>query len=217
MVVAPHGNQNDDQNTDVISDAIATELNAYSVINTGWRRGEEAILGENVANLNSLKHCSLGPCRKEFLDPLLSFKHECVSKWGKCNVFYIHGMSNKIRHKTKEDVDLVMGYGAGSPPSYTCNIAYKNALVTRLRQEKFNVYQGKPGGRFSAWNADNLTQLFRMQNLDHRVQGVQIEIVNLRRYETGIALETALCVARALDRFLHSKTEFNKNIEIKEY
>lgn len=217
LVVAPHGNQDDDQNTDVLADVLATELKAYSVINIGWRRGEHAVLGENIANLNSIKHCKLGPCKRDFLDPLVAYKEDCISKFGRCHIFYIHGMSNKIRHKTKEDVDVVIGFGTGNPPSYTCGLSYKNALVTRLREEKFNVYQGKSGGRFSAWNQDNLTQLYRSTFLDHRVQSIQLEIVNLRRYDTKIAVATALSMARAFDRLLNQKTDYLKNMEIKEY
>lgn len=217
LFVAPHANQDDDLNTDIITDVLAVEMGAYSVRNVGWRRAENAVLGEGIANLNSIKHCKLDPCKKEFLDPLVDFKNECINKFGGCNVFYIHGMSNKIRQKTQVNVDLVIGYGAGNPPSYTCTIPYKNALITRLREETFNVYQGKAGGIFSAWNTDNLTQLFRQHILDERVQGVQIEIVNLRRYNETVSIDTALYMARALDRFLYGKTPFPKNMIVREY
>lgn len=217
IIVAPHGNQEDDQNTDLISDIISKELDAYAVINKGWRRAKEALLSESKANLNSIKHCLLDPCKKEFLQPLVNCKHECILQFGKCNIFYIHGMANKIRHKTNEAVDLVLGFGSGEPPSYTCNLGHKNALVVRLREQGLNVYQGKPGGRFSAWNADNLTQFFRSYYLDHRVQSIQIEIVNLRRYDETISVETALSLSKAFDKLLSSQTVYHKNLEVKEY
>lgn len=154
---------------------------------------------EAGANCNDIDHCKLKPVYREFLRPLLEFKKEIIAKHGRCHVFHMHGMSNRIRRDTKYPVDIVIGYGAGSPPSYTCDTRYKNAFVTRLQEENFLVYQGKPGGRFSAWKTENLTQLFRQHDLDHRVQSIQLEVVNLRRYDEDTAKKTALAITRAME------------------
>lgn len=209
IIVAPHGN--DDINTDIIADVIATELDAYSVINVGWKRAKKAILGENIANLNCIRHCKLV---KEFLGPLQFYKNQIIKKFKQCHVFYVHGMSNKIRRVTGENVDIVVGYGAGEPPSYTCGLGYKNALITRFQQENLCTYQGKSGGRFSAWKSENLTQLFVDSD---KVQSIQLEIVNLRRYDIDTAIRTAHTMAKALDKFLHQKTVFSEDMFVKEY
>lgn len=216
MVVAPHGYHEDDYNTEIIADVIATELQAYSVINIGWHRGENAILGESVANLNDINHCMLSPCRKEFLNPMLEFKDECIEKFNKINVFYIHGMANKIRKDAGDKVDIVLGFGQGDPPSYTCHLDYKNAMVTRFREEGLNVYQAKVGGKFAAWKPENLTQLWRGKYKDKRVHGMQIEIVNSLRSDPAAAVKVALRMTRALDKFLHSKTYFHKDMKVNE-
>lgn len=216
IVVAPHGYHSDDLNTEIITDVIASELQAYSIINTGWRRSSSVNVKMSEANLNSLTHCNVKDCYNEFLHPLLFFKDECIKLRSKAFVFYIHGMSNKIRHKTKDKVDLVLGFGQGDPPSYTCSSTYKNALVTRFREENFNVYQAKSGGRFAAWNKDNLAQLWRKHFLDDRVMGVQIEIANIIRNDPKEAIHTALRMTRAIDKLMRDCTIFPQNIKIKE-
>lgn len=217
VIVAPHGYIGDDENTDIISDVIADEIKANAVINVGWRRGEKAKISEGIANLNSLSHWTIKQVRKDFLNPFIAIKEDCIRKYGICNVFYIHGMSNKIRHVTKDNVDIVIGYGDGTPPSYTCRLGYKNALVVRLQEQGFHCYQGKKGGKFSARQPDNLTQVFREFSMDQRVQSVQIEIVNVRRYNARTAIETAELMSKAFDNFFHSETRYDANMFIKEF
>jgi hypothetical protein len=217
IIVAPHGYHEDDLNTEIIADVLATELQAYSVINTGWRRDKDVNVKESKANLNSLAHCNVKECHKEFLQPLMLYKDECVRDKNRAFVFYIHGMSNKIRHNTNDKVDIVLGFGQGNPPSYTCNAAYKNALVTRFREEKFNVYQAKVGGRFAAWNKDNIVQLWRRHFLDERVKGIQLEIANIIRSDPKEAVDTALRLTRAIDALMRNNTNFPRNIKINEY
>lgn len=216
IVVAPHGHPEDDLNTDVITDCIAGELRCYSVINMGWRRAPRAVLGEGIANLNNIDHCMLDPVRIEFTDPLVEFKKECISKYGRCSIFYIHGMSNEVRKKAKDRVDLVLGFGQGEPSSYTCDLMFKNAFVTRCREENFNVYQAKVGGKFAAWKEENLTQFFRKRQLDGRVNGIQIEIANSLRSEIQEAVHTGLCLTRAIDKLVRANTAFFKDLQIKE-
>jgi len=216
IIVAPHGHKDNDFNTDIIADVIASELKAYSLINVGWARGAKAILGESVANLNDLQHCKLGPVREEFLNPLIEMKDECIAKHDRCHIFLIHGMHSNVRVTHKDNLDIVMGYGQGDPPNYTCPLVYKNALVYRLREECFNVYQAKSGGRFAAWRKDNLNQLFRQHHLDQRVNSTQFEIINELRSDAEEAVKVGLRMTRALDKFLHQKTSYNKNIFIKE-
>lgn len=216
IVVAPHGHPDDDLNTDVIADCIAGELRCYSVINMGWRRATNAILGEGIANLNNINHCMLAPVRDEFTNPLLEFKKECISKYGRCSIFYIHGMSNAVRKTAKDKVDLVLGFGQGEPSSYTCELMFKNAFVTRCREENFNVYQARVGGKFAAWKPENLTQLFKSRYLDSRVNGIQIEIANSLRSEIQEAVQTGLCLTRSIDKLINSETSFFKDLQIKE-
>jgi hypothetical protein len=217
IFVAPHGYYEDDLNTDIMTEILSMKMNANSIINVGWRRGKEANIREGVANLNSIEHCMMKPVRYDFLYPLVAMKERCIDKYGCCHIFYIHGMSNKIRHVTKEDVDIVVGYGAGEPSSHICRLGYKNACVTRLREAGLECYQGKPGGRFSAWNPDNLAQIFRSFALDQNVESLQFEIVNLRRCTIELATETALCMADALDKFLNNETKIFTHLAVPEY
>lgn len=217
IVVAPHGFPDDDLNTDVLAEVIACELEAYSVVNVGWRRGENAVVGEGIANLNSIKHCVLPGIKPEFLDPLLTFKQQAIARYGRCCIFYIHGMADLAPRKCGERVDMVLGYGAGDPPSYTCDLGNKNALVVRLRDVGFSVYQSKPGGRFSAWKPDNLNQLFRQEYLDTRVHSIQIEVAYRLRSDVDHVVETGLRVGRALGKLFAGKTTFPMDMKIGEY
>ncbi len=218
MIVAPHGHKDNDYNTDVIADIMATELNASAVINTGWARGPKAILAEGIANLNDLQHCKLNMVKDEFLDPIVEFKKKCIQDHDRCYIFYIHGMHENVRTTAQDDrLDMVLGCGQGDPPSYTCSLMFKNALAKRLREESFVVYQAKSGGKFAAWRKDNLNQYFRQHVLDDRVSSIQIEIINSLRNTIDDAIRTALRMTRAVDKLVNQKTTYNKNIYIKEY
>lgn len=216
IIVAPHGHRDDDFNTDVIADTMASELRAYAVINTGWQRAKKAVLGESRANLNDVSHCRLGPCYREFLQPLFSYKEECIKKWNRVNVLFVHGASNDVRHRAKDRVDLVLGFGQGTPPCYTCFLDYKNGLAARLMEERFNVYQAVVGGRYAAWKPDNLTQLWRSQYYDQRVNAIQVEIVHSLRSDRAEAIDTALRMTRAYDRFRHLGNSFAHGLKLKE-
>src|SRR5579859_7736612 len=107
---------------------MACELNAHSIINVGWRRSKRIDIPNSLANLNNITHCEYMSVRREFLDKIILFRDEVLGKFKKCYIFYIHGMSNIICEKAKERVDIVIGYGQGTPPSYTCNLDYKTAF-----------------------------------------------------------------------------------------
>lgn len=217
VVVVPHGHPEDDVNTDLVGDVLATDLNASAVINTGWRRATTPATSSGLANLNDLRQCRQQPMRREFLDPLLGLVQSITERFNRCHVIHVHGMADLVREKTGSAVDLVLGYGAGNPPSYSCDLTYKDALVTRLTGEGLVVFQGKPGGAYAAWRADNLNQLFRHHRPDLRVQSVQLEIVNALRRTTDDAVRTGLRLAKALDKFLHTATTFARGLNVPEY
>lgn len=203
IVVAPHGYHEDDVNTDIISEVIATQLSTHAIINTGWQRAKKAVLGEQKANLNDINHCRLDPCKKEFLNPLINFKEECIQKFGYAGIFYIHGMSDRKK------IDIVLGYGQGIPPCYTCRLWHKNSFVIFLREEGFNVYQAKIGGKFAAWKKNNLTQMWRSHLYDERVNSMQIEIANHLRNDPKSAIDTGVRLAKAIDKLIYSRYIYN--------
>lgn len=214
IFVAPHKN---DENTDIIAEVLAKELDAYAFINVGWDRNKDAVLGQDLANLNSIKHCLLGPVKKEFLNPLIETKNKIIKEFNCCFVIFLHGMAQKIREEVNDDVDIVVGFGAGNKPSYTCNLSDKNNLIYCLRQEKFNVYQGKPNGKFSANNKDNLTQLFRSHDPDTKVDALQLEIVHSLRSNNRTTIETALKISDSMNDFMFSEIILPDNFKVQEY
>ena len=53
LIIAPHGFKNDDLNTDLIAEEIATDLSAYAVINRGWERADKVDWFNDKADCNN--------------------------------------------------------------------------------------------------------------------------------------------------------------------
>ena len=134
--------------------------------------------GVQTCALPILDHCHIGPVKKEFLDPIIKIKEEIINRHGVCFMFLIHGMSARIQKIVNDNVHMVIGYGQGDPPSYSCDLEYKDRFMYVLQLNGFNAYQGQSGGRFSAWHEKNMNQLFRKKYKDERVHSLQIEIIS---------------------------------------
>lgn len=203
VLVAPHGVMGDDDYTDTITELAAKHLDAYAVINFGWSRGEVVDASRGIANLNSVKHCKSKEVRKEFLEPLAFMVDNVVRSYKRAHVFYIHGMGNYVRSIVKSQIDVILGYGEGDPPSYTCDKKYKDEFAYRLKKFGLSVYQGGAGGKFSARSKDNLCQFFRQHKPDNRVNSIQIEIINGMRDSVGTAKRTAKTISQAISDFIY--------------
>lgn len=199
MVVAPHGHQLDDQNTDWLAESIADHLDAHAVINRGWRRNPTVDELKSLANCNDFRHCSEPVVKQEFLDPINQIINDAAENGDKVLVLMIHGMGNQIRQQANDpSLGVVVGYGNGKPPRHTCELWVKDALVDLLNDSGVTTYEGAAGGPFSARGQNNLTQALR----SYSTNVLQLEVVyDLRRDKKeadyigsviGVAAETLI-------------------------
>lgn len=192
IVVAPHGYDLDDQNTDLIAETIANQINCYAVINRGWERSDSVDYLKDKADCNNVYHCKEDVVREEFLEPIIRFKNKILKDSINCHIFYIHGMSNKHRSLSKDPkLDMVLGYGAGSPSSYTCELWHKDFILHELNSMGICTYEGKKGGVMSGWSRNNMNQYFRKWENDTDVNSMQIEIIYELRREKDLAYLTS--------------------------
>jgi hypothetical protein len=118
-------------------------------------------------------------------------------------MYLIHGMSDKHRIKANDpSLDIVVGYGAGSPDSYSCDPWRKDAFINLLKDNGLCAYEGKKGGQMSGWAKNNMNQLFRKWYTDPAVQSMQIEIVHELRADNDTAQLTAEYLAVAMSDML---------------
>lgn len=191
IIFAPHGYDGDDQNTSLITKLISTEINAYAVINHGWERDDKVDCFRDKADCNNVSHCMEDVVKDEILDPLMRFvsKAKRISKT--VYVYNIHGMSDRHRTIANDEIDMVIGFGDGSPPSYTMDLWRKDYFVHKMNVLGLNAYEGKPGGSFSGRSRNNMNQLFRKWHPDHFVQSLQIEITHELRSDSSMCSLTS--------------------------
>ena len=216
ILFAPHGFNGDDENTAKITECIATEINTFSVINHGWERGDKVDCLLDKADCNNVNHCMEDVVNEEIMEPLLRF----VSRAKKINktvfVYNIHGMSDRHRTIAKDEIDMVIGFGDGEPPSFSMDLWRKNYFVHKMNLLGINAYAGKSGGPFSGWSKSNMNQLFRKWNVDHGVQSLQIEITHELRSDSAMCSLTAEYLATAMLDML-TVTNFNSVSKYKSY
>lgn len=177
ILVAPHGP--DDKNTDQIAEIVAGEMGAFAVINRGWRRSKVFDYFSDRADCNNISHVHEEVIKEEFLDQILRMVAKITKNIDRrVFVFYIHGCENKIKIKANDqNLDLIIGYGEGTPSSYTCDLIIKDAFCHFLENESFGVYEGKKRGKYSGRSKNNLNQLFKLWYPQWSVNSMQIEIV----------------------------------------
>jgi hypothetical protein len=204
MFIAPHGAMCDDANTSIVARKAAEALGGYAVINNGFERADKVNLKLEKANCNNIEHCYHDVVKEEFLEPILRFKKRMLRDNQFAYIFNIHGVSDNVRKKA-DDLGLgyIVGWGAGKPPSHTCDKWRKDAFVHFLSvSESYNVYEAKAGSNYSGWKKNNLNQFFRKWQKDNNVHSMQLEIIHeLRNTEdraetTGNVL--ALCIEELL-------------------
>ncbi len=211
IIVVPHGF--DDPNTAIIGETIARELDCYLVANRGWERADQYDYYADKANCNNIDHCLQDVVKEEFFDPIINYIDHIGNMLGKnASVFIIHGVSNSIR-KAAPDLDLIVGYGEGSPPSYSCEPWFRDLFLNKLENQGFSPYQGKAGGQYSARRKQNLNQLFKLwdEYADESVFSVQVEVIRRLRETMKQAEMTGLALANAIEDVVDSR---NSNMPI---
>lgn len=204
ILVAPHGFDGDDERTAYIAEKAAKYSGSYAVINRGWERSDQVDIFNDKADCNNVNHCLHDVVREEFLDPIKRFKSECINRRGFCRIIYIHGMSNRHRSISNDPkMDIVVGFGAGSPNSFTMTKLELKFFMHQLSCQGLTVYGGKKGGSMSGWSKNNLNQYFRKIEPNLSVQSAQIEIVYDLRKEKNTAHKLAINLSIALESLLH--------------
>ena len=202
LLIAPHGA--DDDNTAELTELVARNLGAFAVINRGWRRSRTVDPFSDLANCNDIRHLHEDVVREEFLLPVMRGVARIKARYeGKAFVLIMHGCKDQIRSSSEDEIlDIVVGYGAGSPPSYSCKMRTKNALIRCLQNEGFGVCEGAPGGKYAGKSKNNLNQFFVRWHPDKMVESAQIEIVNELRSDSEMIDLTADGIVSALDAFM---------------
>lgn len=195
LLIAPHGHSLDDTFTDVVTREMANELHCYYVLNHGWKRDLAANPLLGIANCNDIDHCQVAEVSSSFLDPINTYTKEIIQKYGVAQVLFIHGMSDVIHHRVP-NLDAVIGYGEGKKPRYICSQWRKDLLIDKMIGQGWFVYEGAPGGKFSAYSKTNLAQAICNGK---NIQGLQIEIVETRRTSEAKATDTARQLAKAVE------------------
>lgn len=223
LILAPHGGGPTDLRSAEIATKVINELGVYGVVNTGWLRpwvGHQEGTGKKhngpiqedlangIANLNDLNHCRQKPLKDDFLGPIDMFVKNIKGSKKRVNVFIIHGMDDTIRDYKGHN--MILGYGNGNPPRFSCSDLFKERFGACLANQKFIVGQGKPGGRLSAWHQNNLNQLY---SNDGDVFSIQIEIgLTLRDTDAKIH-DLSLRIAESIQQTVEGgSVKFLKNI-----
>lgn len=202
LLVAPHGA--DDENTAELTEDVAKQFGAFAVINRGWQRSKAVDPFKDMANCNDIRHIMEDVVREEFFMPIMRGVAKIKRKYEeKALVVVIHGCKDQVRATSEDEIlDIIVGYGAGHPPSYSCKMRTKNALIHCLQNEGFGVYEGAPGGRYAGKSKNNLNQLFVRWYPETMVESVQLEIVKELRSDREMITLTADGLMSALDSFV---------------
>lgn len=212
LVVAPHGAN--DINTDYLAEVIADETDGYAVINRGWQRATSVDYLNDLANCNNVKHCHEDVVREEFLEPIIDFSTRIIREHGFCYMYVLHGVGNYIYKQIEDSLDLIIGYGAGIRPSFSCDPRAKDALVYLCENNGLTAYEGRIGGKFSGRSKNNLNQLFRRWYPNKRIQSMQIEVVKDLRLDRETTRLTGEMLAPCFSDLLEFDGELLNEIDI---
>lgn len=214
LVLAPHGP--DDKNTDLIAERVAIESGAFAVINKGWMRSSSVNFSRDLANCNDVRHLHSDVVKEEFLEPIIRFKNRIRKKYDEnAFVLILHGCSDSVRlDAIDQDLDIILGWGAGYPPSYSCGKKFKDAFAFHLLNEGFGVYEGAAGGKYSGKSRNNLNQLFVRWYPDDYVNSIQMEIVRELRCDPGFIDLTISGIVSALESMSTFDDTFGEEVEL---
>lgn len=218
IFVSPHGAAGDDINTAIVAKAAAESLESYAVINRGWKRGSAYNYNAEQADCNNVTHC-IDVVKDEFLDPIIRFKNRIRKKHPLAWIFTIHGISNDACTVAKDNsLSMVVGYGAGNPPSHTCKTWMKDLLIYQCQAYGWTTYEAKANSPYAAWAKNNLCQYFRKWQLDVHVQAMQLEIIYDLRNSRAKAEMCGECLSGFIsDVISHSSWNAPSNFKVKQF
>jgi hypothetical protein len=216
LVVSPHGH--DDSGTAEMAEVIAQEIDAYAVINRGWQRAEKVDYWKDKANCNDIRHLmSDDVLQQEFLDPIIRAVTRIQREYNCAYLFILHGISDMVRHHVKDNnLDIIIGYGAGEPPSYSCDPRLKDAFIYYLQKNGLGVYEGSAGGPYSGRAKNNLNQLFLRWYPINTVHSMQVEVVKELR-DLELVQLTGETIASCIDDILDFDDTTNILINAKQF
>lgn len=202
LLIAPHGA--DDENTAEMTEYVAKNFGAFAVINRGWQRSSRVDQLRDLANCNDMRHLHEDVVKEEFMLPVLRCVTRIKNRYeGKALVLIMHGCKDHVRESANEEyLDIVVGYGAGRPPSYSCKLRTKNGIIRCLQHEGFGVYEGAPGGKYAGKSKNNLNQMFVRWWPDKKVESIQLEVVKELRSDREMTTLTSDGIVAALDSFM---------------
>lgn len=217
LVVAPHGYDGDDERTALVTEYIANNFGTYAIINRGWERNDSVDYMLDKADCNNVIQCHEDVVKEEFLEPIIRFKNRILAKHAFMYMFLIHGMANRHRIITQDhNLDMVVGFGAGSPNSFTTELWRKNAFIHFLSMAGIHAYEGAKNGPMSGWARNNMNQLFKKWYEEPDVHSMQIEIIHELRSDDDMAKITATYLGESMIKLLQA-TSFSSSHNIKSY
>jgi hypothetical protein len=197
ILVAPHL---EEKNIDFITESIAKEMSAFAVINRGWKKNEKFDFLKDLGNCNNVNHLHKDVLKEEFLDQIL--RYVCYIKNNiddKVLFLNMHGCTNQIRKEKKKNLDILLSYGGVY--SYTCDQRIKDAFAYFLENDSLNVYEGK-SVEYSSQHKNNLTQIFRYDYPDKKINSIQLKIVEELREDKEISSLFCDSIISAIDDLL---------------
>ena len=206
VVVVPHGF--DDPNTSIVGEQIIKELDCYGVINYGWERSDTFDYYKDKANCNNVEHLHEDVIKQEFLEPIFKFVNRIEMEGNVANVFIIHGVSNEIRKGFPDPPDIILGFGNGTPPSFSCEKWVKDAFADLLRSQGLSVYFGKAGGKYSGRAKNNLNQVFQKWYPNDTVQSIQLEIVRYLRKNVDVSKLTGDIISMCIEDLVEMQKDW---------
>lgn len=141
LIVGPHGVYHDDDYTGLIAKHLADNLEGYAVTNEKYQKPktvgfEEPDLNRDLVDLNRWDQIEkYDQIKKEFLDPIDTFKNKIIKEHGAALIVQVHGIRDEHmdlvakdvnEYRTKpENLHVLIGYGQsnGAKPKLTADFA----------------------------------------------------------------------------------------------
>jgi hypothetical protein len=206
IIVSPYAA--DEAFMGVIAEEMAKRLNAYALINNGFKKSDDVNVLQDQANLDRIEHVYEDVVKEEFLDPLMSAKRRLMKKHLQVFVFYLYGFDSEVEEKTGNDIDIILGYGqAVVSNSYLCPVWWISKFIDSWDSHSWtsgDVYCGKPGGPFTARSIHRLPQIFRKVSPDPDVQSLQIFVSDKFRHSHPDAAFCGVLLANIIEEIVKS-------------